>query len=39
MLGNDGGDVFGGSDVEGGVLDRCAVGGHLLAVGVGDFGG
>ena len=38
MLGDDGGDVPGGRDVEGGVLDGCAVGGHLLAVGVGDFG-
>jgi len=39
VFGDDGGDVFGGRDVEGGVLDGGAVGGHLLAVGVGDFGG
>ncbi len=39
MLGDDGGDVLGGRDVEGGVLDGGAVGGHLLAVGVGDLGG
>ena len=38
-LGDDGGDVLGGGDVEGGVLDGCAVWGHLLAVGVGDFAG
>jgi hypothetical protein len=38
-LGDDGGDVLGRGDVEGGVFDACAVGGHLLAVGVGYFAG
>jgi hypothetical protein len=36
-LGDDGGDVLGRGDVEGGVFDGYAVGGHLLAVGVGDL--
>jgi len=38
-LGDDGGDVLGGGNVEGGVFDGHAVGGHLFAVGVGDFPG
>ena len=38
-FGDDGGDVLCGSDVEGGIFDGDAVGGHLLAVGVGDLAG
>src|SRR6266702_3237976 len=37
-FGDDGGDVLCGGDVDGGVFDAYAVWGHLLAVGVGDFG-
>ena len=36
-LGDDGGDVLRGGDVESGVFDGYAVWSHLLAVGVGDF--
>jgi len=36
-LGDDGGDVFGGCDVEGGVADADAVGRELLAAVVRDF--
>src|SRR5271170_6904018 len=38
-LGDDGGDVLGGGDVEGWVFDGYSVGGHLFAVGVGDLAG
>src|SRR5665213_849962 len=38
-LGDDRGDVLRGGDVEGGVFDADAVGGHLDAVGVSDFAG
>ena len=38
-LGDDGGDVLRGGDVESRVFDGYAVRGHLLAVGVGDLSG